>query len=73
MQICDNGPGFEHGDGQFDSLGLLGMRERAGSLRGQIKIRPMQPETAVVATIPHIENCRMMKDARSVEPPKTAA
>jgi signal transduction histidine kinase len=73
MQICDNGRGFEHGDGQFDSLGLLGMRARAGSLRGQIKTRPMQRGTAVVVTIPYTENWRMMKDARSIEPPKTAA
>jgi signal transduction histidine kinase len=57
LNISDNGRGISREDaGSLDSLGLLGMRERAALLGGSVEVRPNRPRgTVVVVVVPLAE------------------
>jgi signal transduction histidine kinase len=58
LQIEDNGRGIRpEALGDKKSLGLLGMRERAAVLGGEVAITPLQPSgTRVTLRLPRTAN-----------------
>jgi len=54
VSVSDNGRGIPSGQiGSLDSLGLLGMRERAALLGGSVEVRGNRPRgTTVIVSIP---------------------
>ncbi len=53
LEIADNGKGFKVEDVQQESRGLLGMRERAHRLGGNLEVLPVEPTgTRIRAWIP---------------------
>ena len=52
LTISDNGRGISREDaGSADSLGLLGMKERAALLGGSVEVRPNRPRGTVVLVV----------------------
>jgi len=64
LTVADNGVGIASDDREHgDSLGLMGMRERAALLDGEIMFRPTRPKgTAVVLSIPLAERRRTPRE-----------